>query len=145
MKNNKKTIQGLLKSLYGNDVVRYIFFGGCTTLVNIVSFYVLRRIAVPLHAANLASIILAVLFAYIVNSKFVFQDRCERLRDHIRPFLKFIGARAVTMAVELLGVWLTADILKMNEMAGKVITQVIVMALNYVFSKFFVFTSGKAK
>ncbi len=136
-------MKALIKKLYENDVVRYIFFGGCTTFVNLVSFFLFRKLGIPLNPANIASIILAILFAYIVNSKYVFQDKCETLKAHIRPFCKFISARLVSMAVEVGGVWLLVELLHMNEMAGKLFTQVIVLVMNYIFSKFFVFTTGK--
>ena len=130
---------------YQNDVIRYVFFGGCTTLVNLVCFFVLRKCRVELNIANLISIITAILFAYVVNSRYVFQDKCETFKDHIRPFCKFISARLVTMVIEVGGVWLLVEVCKMNDMAGKFITQFIVLALNYIFSKFFVFTTGKSK
>ena len=133
----------LIKKLYKNDVVRYVFFGGCTTMVNLVSFYILRKAGTELNTANLISIILAILFAYVVNSRFVFQDKCQTLADHIRPFCKFISARLMTMVIEIGGVWLLVAKLGMNDMVGKFATQFIVLILNYVFSKFFVFTTGK--
>ena len=133
----------LIKKLYASSVVRYVFFGGCTTLVNLISFYVLRKLKVGLNIANAISIILAILFAYVVNSRFVFQDKCQTLADHIRPFCKFISARLMTMVIEVGGVWLLVAKLGMNDMVGKFATQFIVLILNYVFSKFFVFTTGK--
>ena len=111
---------------YENDVIRYIFWGGCTTLVNLLSFYIMRAMKIPLMSANIISIILAILFAYVVNSRFVFHDRCETWRDHIQPFLKFISAR-----------------LGLQDMFAKFCTQFIVLALNYIFSKFIIFTTGK--
>lgn len=135
----------LISTLYKNSVVRYIFFGGCTTLVNLISFYILRRFSVQLTVANLISIILAILFAYIVNSKFVFMDKCEHLRDHFQPFCKFISARLVTMVIEVGGVWILVEVMGMYDMLGKFLTQFIVLTLNYIFSKFFVFTTGKKK
>ena len=125
---------------YENDVIRYIFFGGCTTLVNLVCFYIMRAMGIPLMSANVISIILAILFAYVVNSRFVFHDRCETLKDHIQPFLKFISARLVTMVIEVGGVWLLAEILGFQDMFAKFCTQFIVLALN---SKFIIFTTGK--
>ena len=133
----------LIKKLYASSVVRYVFFSGCTTLVNLISFYVLRKLRVGLNIANVISIILAILFAYVVNSRFVFQDKCQTLADHIRPFCKFISARLMTMVIEVGGVWLLVAKLGMNDMVGKFATQFIVLILNYVFSKFFVFTTGK--
>lgn len=138
-----KKLKALILHFYQNDVIRYVFFGGCTTLVNLVCFFVLRKCRVELNIANLISIITAILFAYVVNSRYVFQDKCETFKDHIRPFCKFISARLVTMVIEVGGVWLLVEVCKMNDMAGKFITQFIVLALNYIFSKFFVFTTGK--
>ena len=123
-------------------MIRYIFFGGCTTLVNLVSFSLLRYVGVPLNPANFVSIVLAILFAYIVNSKYVFEDKCETIRDHIRPFIKFIGARVVTMVIEMLGVPLLVNQVGLPDLAGKILTNIIVLILNYIFSRFFVFTSG---
>lgn len=140
-----KKLKALILHFYQNDVIRYVFFGGCTTLVNLVCFFVLRKCRVELNIANLISIITAILFAYVVNSRYVFQDKCETFKDHIRPFCKFISARLVTMVIEVGGVWLLVEVCKMNDMAGKFITQFIVLALNYIFGKFFVFTTGKSK
>ena len=139
-----KKLKDLILRFYQNDVIRYVFFGGCTTLVNLVCFFVLWNIChVNLNVANVISIITAIIFAYVVNSKFVFQDKCETLKDHFRPFCKFISARLVTMVIEVGGVWLLVEKMGMNGMMGKFITQFIVLALNYIFSKFFVFTTGK--
>ena len=132
-----------IRKMYESSVIRYVFFGGCTTLVNLVSFFVLRKLDVELNIANIISIILAILFAYVVNSKFVFQDKCETLRDHIQPFCKFISARLVTMVIEVGGVWLLVSVMGLNDTIGKFLTQFIVLILNYIFSKFFVFTTGK--
>ena len=138
-----KKLKDLILRFYNNDVIRYIFFGGCTTLVNLVCFFVLRQCGVELNIANVISIIVAIIFAYIVNSKYVFQDKCETLKDHIQPFCKFVSARLLTMVIEVGGVWLLVEKLGMSDMVGKFCTQFIVLALNYIFSKFFVFTTGQ--
>ena len=139
-----KKIKDLGLRLYGHDVVRYIFFGGCTTLVNLVCFFIFWNIChVNLNIANVISIVVAIIFAYVFNSKYVFQDKCETLKDHIQPFGKFVSARLLTMVIEVGGVWLLVEVMGMNGMVGKFCTQFIVLALNYIFSKFFVFTTGK--
>ena len=133
----------LILKMYENDVIRYIFWGGCTTLVNLVSFYLMRIAGLPLMAANIISIILTILFAYVVNSRFVFHDSCETLKDHIQPFVKFISARLVTMVIEVGGVWLLAVVMGFHDMVAKFCTQFLVLVLNYIFSKFLIFTTGK--
>lgn len=130
---------------YQNDAIRYVFFGGCTTLVNLICFYVLRRSGLGLNVANIISIIAAILFAYVVNSRFVFQDKAETFREYFRTFCKFISARISTMVVEVGGVWLLVEVCKLNDMVGKFFIQFIVLVLNYLFSKFLVFTTKKNK
>ena len=129
----------IIGKLYTSSVVRYVFFGGCTTLVNLASFYMLRRAGVGINIANLISIVLAVLFAYVVNARFVFQTRPETAMEELQAFVKFVGARALTMLVELGGVWLLVEQVKLDDMLGKFLTQFVVLVLNYVLSKFFVF------
>jgi putative flippase GtrA len=138
-----KKLTALIKRFYANSVIRYIFWGGCTTMVNLVSFFVLRKFGIQLIIANIISIILAILFAYVVNSRFVFMDKREGLREHFQPFCKFVSARLVSMVVEVGGVWLLVEQMRLPDMAGKLATQVIVLVLNYIFSKFFVFTKPK--
>ena len=128
-----------IRKMYESSVIRYIFFGGCTTMVNLVSFFILRKLKVELNIANIISIILAILFAYVVNSKYVFQDKCETLKDHVQPFCKFVSARLVTMVIEVGGVWLLVSVMGLNDMIGKFLTQFIVLILNYVFSNFCVY------
>ena len=67
---------------YNNRVLRYIFYGGLTTLVNWGVFFLLRRaFGVPFSAANTLSVIAAILFAYFVNSRFVFETRASSLLE----------------------------------------------------------------
>jgi len=129
----------MISKLYHNDIVRYVFFGGLTTLVNLVSFWLLRQFtAMNLNIVNFISIILAITFAFITNSKYVFASGAKGA-GYLREFGKFIGARAATMVIEMGGVPLLA-LLFGNEYVAKLLAQVVVMVLNYVFSKFWVFS-----
>ena len=137
-------MKNFVKKLMNNQGLRYIFFGGCTTMVNLVSYWILRNlIHIDVTKANFFAIALSILFAYVVNSRFVFHDHCETLIDHIRPFVKFISARLATMVIEVGGVWLLAVAMGLNDMIAKFCTQFIVLVLNYIFSKFLIFTTGK--
>lgn len=126
-------------TLYHNDVVRYIFFGGLTTLVNVGVFYLLRRFTpIPREISNTISVVTAILFAFVTNSAFVFHSQAKGVREHFMELLKFFGARVLTLVIEVGGVYWLA-VMGMHEMAAKIATQFIVIALNYVFSKFLVF------
>ena len=129
----------LIHTLYENNIIRYIFFGGCTTLVNLACFYFLRRTGMGLNLANFISIVVAIVFAYVVNARFVFRVKASGFGEYITSFFKFAGARVSTMVIEIGGVWLLVEKLKLPDMGGKVIIQFIVLALNYIFSRFLVF------
>lgn len=128
-----------IETLYHNDVVRYIFFGVLTTLVNVGVFFVLRRFTpIPRDIANTISVVISILFAFVTNSAFVFHSQARGIGEHLMELVKFFGARVLTLVIEVGGVhWLA--VAGMHEMAAKIITQFIVIALNYVFSKFLVF------
>ena len=129
---------------YNNRILRYVFYGGLTTLVNLVTYYGLRLIFdLNINIANIISIITAILFAYYVNSRFVFETKAEGFSQHFSEFLKFISARLVTMAIEVGGVFLMAEVLHIHDFIAKFVIQFIVLVLNYVFSKLLVFTKGK--
>ncbi len=129
-----------IRKLYENDILRYVFFGGCTTLVNLGCFYVLRKLGMELVPANVISVITAILFAYVVNSRFVFRDQTKGWKNHLVKLGKFFGARASTMVIEVGGVWLLVEKMGLWDMAGKLVIQFVVLVLNYIFSKFLIFT-----
>ncbi|MDD6058044.1 MAG: GtrA family protein [Clostridiales bacterium] len=135
-----------LLRFWNNDVLRYIFFGVCTTLVNLVCFSVLRQTtALPLNAANTISVVVAILFAYAVNAKFVFVSKERGFFGKLHEFGRFVGARLFTMGIEVGGVWLLVEKAGIGEFWAKsVIIQIVVLVLNYIFSKFLVFTKKNA-
>ena len=141
-----KKIKELIIKCWNNDVLRYIFFGGCTTLVNLGCFYILR-LATPLNmnVANTIAVVTAIVFAYFVNSRFVFESKAATFMGRFHEFCKFVGARLSTMVIEVGGVWLLVDKLGWSEFWVKtILIQIIVLVLNYIFSKFLVFTKKKA-
>ncbi|MBD5554234.1 MAG: GtrA family protein [Roseburia sp.] len=142
-----KKIKEFIIKCWKNDVLRYIFFGGCTTLVNLACFYILRRTTrIPRDIVNTISVVAAILFAYFVNSRFVFESRADNFKDRFKEFVKFISARLSTLIIEVGGVWLLVGVLKLNEFLIKtIIIQIIVLVLNYIFSKFLVFTKKEKK
>lgn len=141
MKKLFTNLWNLIVRCWNNDVLRYIFIGGCTTLVNLVSYYVLRKTtSLNLNVANVISIAAAILFAYFANSSVVFRSEATTLKEKFGEFVKFISARLSTMVIEVGGVWLMADVMKINDYIAKFVIQFIVLVLNYFFSKFFVFS-----
>ncbi|HJC50628.1 MAG TPA: GtrA family protein [Candidatus Anaerostipes avistercoris] len=136
-----------IKKLYHDSRIRYLFFGGCTTLVNLGLFAVLKGpLGIDYRISNFFSVAVAICFAFVVNKFFVFQSRTSSVSETFKEFYRFVLGRLVTMAVEVGGVPFCVEILHQPEMIAKLETQVIVTVVNYFISKFLVFksTGGKA-
>lgn len=140
-----KKIKELLKKILTKEVILYIVFGVLTTLVNLVSFYVMNSL---LHwdenIANFIAILLAVIFAYITNKDLVFHANAKNLKERIQQFCKFMLGRAFTMVLEFVGgliLFKTA----IPAIISKCFITVIVIILNFFISKFFAFKTEKEK
>lgn len=124
--------------------ILYIFFGGCTTLVNLGSYYLLRALTDwNYNIENTISVALAILFAYFVNARFVFRSTARGLREKLAEFARFVMARLSTMVLEVGGVFVMVELLRMRDTWAKLIIQFVVLALNYLFSKFLIFKKGE--
>ena len=119
------------------EVFSYLIFGVLTTVVNIVVYYVFNTwLQVNYLVSNAIAWIASVLFAYITNRKYVFESKNTSM---INELVKFIGARLSTGIMDMILMWLLVDILSMNSMVSKIVVNVLVIVLNYVLSKVFVF------
>lgn len=138
-------MKDFIKKMYDNQGIRYIFFGGCTTLVNLVSYAVLRMgLGVDMTAANFIAIILAILFAYVVNKLYVFESRSAGWKALVKEFGSFVGMRLSTMFIEIFGVVFMSCLWGIPEVWSKLSIQIVVLVLNYIFSKIFVFSDRKS-
>lgn len=133
----------LIKKLYYDSRIRYLFFGGLTTLVNIVVFAILEGpLGIDYKISNFFSVAAAICFAFVVNKLYVFQSKSRNFSDTLHEFIKFVLGRLVTMVVEVGGVPFCVELLGQPKMIAKLETQVIVMVVNYFISKLFVFKSS---
>ena len=136
----------IVKKLYHDSRIRYLFFGGCTTLVNHGLFADLKGpLGIDYRISNFFSVAAAICFAFVVNKLFVFQSKTSSFTEGFREFIRFVLGRLVTMAVEVGGVPFCVEILHQPEMIAKLETQVIVTVVNYFISKFLVFKSTGGK
>lgn len=117
----------------------YLFFGGCTTLVNIISFAILRLFKIDVYISNGIAWILAVLFAFVTNKIFVFESKGKTKKETLREMISFFGFRVLSLLFDMAIMYLLIDIIHGNEIVAKVVSNVVVIILNYIFSKVFIF------
>ena len=122
------------------EMLLYIFFGVLTTVVNVLSFGLLRDILQwRLLTANTLAGGLSVAFAFLTNKVFVFRSKSFAAGLVVRELISFVGARLFSLAVDTAGMWLLVDVLTWNDWLAKVLMNVIVIVINYVFSKLIIF------
>lgn len=131
-------LKNLLRKYY--DVLVYLVFGVLTTAVNYLVYLPSYNL---LHLSSAVSNVLAwavaVAFAYLTNKPFVFRSHDWSAGTVIPELMKFIGTRLGSGGLETLILLFFVDWLKMNGNIWKILTSLLVVALNYVGSKLLVF------
>ena len=133
---------GKIKELYFKykEVINYLFFGGCTFLVSIISFYVFNKVfGFNEHVANVISWVLAVSFAYITNKLYVFESKTSDFKSLLKEIGSFVSARLLTLVMEEIILLIGVNCLHIDSMIVKVVAQVVVIVSNYFLSKLFIF------
>ena len=122
------------------QVMRYLIFGVLTTIINIIiysiCFYLLK---INNLTSNVIAWILAVIFAYITNRKYVFDSKANTNKDIIKEIARFFASRLITLGVDELIMYVTVDNWSWNALLMKILSNIIVIILNFVFSKLIVF------
>ena len=122
------------------EIINYVVVGGLTTLVSVASYWAFRFIIKNYIILSIISWILAVTFAYVTNRKFVFESKSKKIVEEVTKFFTY---RLITLGLEVSLMALFVSVLNINDMLSKVILQVVVLVLNYVFSKLFIFKEDK--
>ena len=129
-----------LKALYQKHraTVIYLVFGVLTTVVNYAVYLPLYNLLDWSAAVcNAVAWVVAVAFAYVTNKLYVFDSKAWA--GAFSEFLRFVGSRVASGAIETASLLLTVDILGWNGNIMKLLLAVFVIVFNYILSKFFVF------
>ena len=122
------------------EFLLYAFFGILTTLVNIVSYYLLYNM---LFIKNVPAVIiswaLSVAFAFFTNKLFVFESRSFKLSIVLRESATFFSARLFTGVLDVIIMYIAVDLLLLDSLFWKIVSNVIVVILNYILSKIWIF------
>ena len=131
-------IKGLVVRYW--DILSYLIFGVLTTVVNyLVYLPVYNILGLSAALSNAIAWVVAVAFAYLTNKPFVFKSHDWSAKTVIPELTKFVSCRVASGAAETLILLVTVDLLHWNGNIWKLITSVLVVALNYFASKFLVF------
>lgn len=122
------------------EIISYLFFGVCTTVVNFVIYFACTKIfGINYLLANAISWAGAVAFAYVTNRIWVFKSKTKGIRAIFKEITAFVGCRLLSGAMDMLIMFIGVDLLGISDDITKLLTQVVVVVLNYVFSKLIIF------
>ena len=127
------------------EVISYLIFGVLTTLVNWVVYAMMVRTGVDYRIATAAAWVVSVLFAFVVNKIFVFQSYDLHLACVMKEVTSFTACRAASGVMEMVLMVIMVSWLNMDEYVSKVLVSIVVVVVNYVFSKLFIFRKSEEK
>lgn len=142
---------GIAMKIYNakKEVWDYLIFGVLATVVNWVAYFLTSRVyiihLVPDNESVMALIsntiawVVAVLFAYWTNRNFVFKSTATEKNQVIKEFVSFVSARLATFAIEEILLVVMVGLMNINDIISKIFIGIVVIVLNYVFSKLFIF------
>lgn len=130
--------------------MRYLVFGILSTIVNIVVYTIFSVVflkgmaneTLKVNISEIAAFIAAVAFAYITNKFYVFNSKTNGFKELAKEIASFIGCRIATEIISILmmnaAVWFN-----INDIIMKIVSNIVVIILNFVFSKILIFKGNK--
>lgn len=126
------------------ELIMYIIVGVCTMIVSLVSYFIMANILQMYYqTANIISWVLAVAFAYVTNKRYVFKSQYINAKEMGKEVISFVSSRVTSLMAEILSMFLFVQICQIDDNIVKLMNQVLVTVLNYIFSKFWVFRKDK--
>ena len=132
------SIKKMIKKYW--DVIPYLFFGVLTTVVNYAIYLpCLNILELSAAISNSIAWVVAVIFAFLTNKPFVFRSHDWSRKTVVPEFTKFLATRISSGVLETLILFVAVDTLGFNGNIWKLVTQVMVIVVNYIGSKLLVF------
>lgn len=129
-----KTIKQLLVK-YKTEIL-YLCFGVATTLINVLCYYLLNGLLLVLNiVSTVIAWIVSVLFAFFTNRNVVFVSKTRGAAARLKEFFAFLLSRVTTGVLDVLIMLIAVDILEQPNLLWKILSNVIVVILNYVLGK----------
>lgn len=121
------------------ELIRYGFWGGISTALNLVLFTGFIYIGIPYLVSNVSSYFIAVLFSYFFNKKYVYKKTEQNMNESIWQILKYFMIRFLSIFVDSSMLWICVDIFTWNILLSKCVVSVFIIFSTYIINKLFVF------
>lgn len=157
----------MIDKFFTKEIITYLVFGVLTTVVNLGIFYVFKKLFIAIEwngvfnillekaglqkaleffgegtdylDANLIAWVAAVIFAFVTNKLWVFESKSWKPSVAGKEFVGFMGARIFSFVVETIMMFVMITLLSWHDLIAKTIVGIVVVIINYVFSKLIIF------
>ncbi len=130
-----------MKRIVNQELSLYILWGIITSGLNIGLFALLQLIISNYKIANIITLIVVKIIAYFCNKYFVFKVK----EKSIKEFFKYVLARLFTLIMDYIGLIVLIDYICISKILSKIIIVFLVVIINYIFSKYYVFNTKIVK
>lgn len=140
---DSELIRRLIYKFINRETVSYLIFGVLTTIINIAVYRLSTIVGIAYWIANIVAWIAGVIFAFVTNKLFVFESRSLQPVVVLKEAVSFTTARLLSGVFDMAFMVVAIEMIGMDDFYAKIISNIFVIILNYIFSKLFVFKTSK--
>lgn len=136
----------MLKNLFVKykEQISYLFFGVMTTVINFITYFALTKLFnTDEMIANIIAWIVSVAFAFVSNKLFVFESKSFDKNTLLKEITGFVSSRIASLGIDMTIMYIGINLLFINDAIVKIVSNVVVIVLNYILSKLIVFKDKK--
>lgn len=126
----------MIKKILNKETILYLIFGFCTTILNIIVYKGLTLLSIDYLVSTILAWFISVIFAFITNKVFVFENHNKKF---LSLFAQFFSSRILTGGLDVFIMFISVDILCFNDFIVKIISNILIIIINYLLSKIFIF------
>ncbi len=128
------------------EIFLYLIFGGLTTFINIISYFIFTYgFSMNYQVSNVIAWVFAVLFAFVTNKLFVFESVNDTKKEDLKEMVSFFSFRILSLGIDMLCMYIMIQCLGIYDLIAKVVSNILVIISNYIFSKVFIFKKDSIK
>ena len=139
MERSKNTLKLLFAKLLNRETISYLIFGVITTGINIGIYQLCRTVHIVYWISTIIAWVIALIFAFVTNKIFVFESTNMQPGIILKEAVTFVTSRLVSGLCDFGFMVFAVEIIHMDDFIAKIITNVFVVVINYLFSKLVVF------
>jgi putative flippase GtrA len=127
-------------NIHSLELIRYGICGALSTILDIGVFWFLANVLNLYYLiANAIAWIVALVFSFLANKFYVFESKSFRKEIWLKEAAEFFGARGLACGIDMGGMYFLVSGLDINKNGAKLIITVVVIVMNYILSKFWIF------